>query len=173
MVSRRFMSSLLLVVTVATPVDAQPSAGASLPNVAHVGDHVVVMESGGRETRGIVRAVSETSITVNGRVLDVQRVHTIRQTDSLANGTWTGIAVGLGVSVAAVVRCGRFRYSEQRGLCLAAGVGSGLLTVPVGAFLGRDIDRARGDREVYRRHQSSAHVGWTPGRATLDVAIAW
>lgn len=178
MVSRRFLLSLLLLTTGAAAASAQPSdpAGAALTTAARVGDHVIVVNTGGREIRGIVRAVSEASITVNRRVLDAQDVHAIRQTDSLANGTWTGLAVGLGVSVASLVRCGRYEYAEQHGLCVAAGLGSALLTLPIGGFLGRDIDRARGDREVYRRRQGmtpTAHLAWTRRGPAVGMSMTW
>lgn len=172
--SRRFLLSLALTAAGASAAFAQPSTGAgpSLPDAAHVGDHVVVVGTGGRETRGLVRAVSETSITVNRRVFDVDGLQTIRQTDSLADGTMIGLAAGLAVSVAAALRCHRYIYSEERGLCVAASVGSGLLTLPVGALVGRSIDRARGDREVYRR-RPAVSLAWTRRGPVVDVSMRW
>lgn len=161
----------------ATLAQAQPPADPlSLASVVHVGDDVIVIDAVGRTIRGTVRALGETSLTVDRRRIDAATVASITRTDSLANGTWMGVAVGAGLSLVGLLRCAGYAYAEEKGLCDAAAVTSLLLTAPVGAFLGRAIDQARGDREVYRRSSpvtAQLHLSWTRRGPAAAATFAW
>lgn len=179
MAYRLFLPTVVLIATGATTLaEAQPHAGpsSSLTDVIHVGDHVIVTDTAGHERRGLVRSLTETSLTVGGRLLPVEAVDTIRQTDPLANGTWTGAAISTGGTLVALARCGRFEFSEQRGLCTAGTVTMGLFAVPLSAFIGRQIDRARGDQEVYRRPSrvtTGVRLGWTLRGPAVAASLSW
>jgi hypothetical protein len=178
---RRTPSSFaLMIISVWTlPAHAQIAAGqsASLRDAVAVGQMIVVKHDAGQETRGIVRAVDDESLTVDGRILAANTIDSIRRTDPLANGTWTGLAVGAGVTLAALASCGGYEFSEERGLCQAAALTSGLVGIPIAAFVGRRIDRAVGNLELYRRPPSRytvrVHPFWTPVRLTAVASVSW
>jgi hypothetical protein len=120
--------------------------------------------------------VTEATLTVDRHALTVQDVDLVHRTDPLSNGTWTGVAVGLGLAVAASARCGRYTLSEQRGLCQAGAFVAGLVGIPVAAVIGRQIDRAVGDRQVYRRSSQatvSLGFGWPLRGPSLAASVSW
>ncbi len=55
----------------------------SLEETVRVGEHVVVMDDAGRETRGLVRAVTETALTVDRRIAAANGIDVVRPTDPL------------------------------------------------------------------------------------------
>jgi len=161
-----------------TLAHAQPTTAPSpvLSDAVQPGDQVVVVDDTGRERRGTVREVTATQLTVDKRVFEVQRVESVRRTDSLSNGTWTGIAVGLGLTGAIVARCAVYEFAESNGLCLSGAVVAGIVATPAAAAIGRAIDRRIGDREVYRRPSSakaSVGVGWTLRGPALAASVSW
>lgn len=65
-------------------------------------------------------------------------------------GTGYGALTGALVSAAMLLSCGRGN-PEVDDLCMASGIVSFLVTVPVGALLGPAIDGNLGTREIYHR----------------------
>lgn len=174
----RTLKVLVVVVGLSSPAAAQtePATLAALRAVMTPGVLVIVTDGSGHDTRGIVRDVTDAALTLEGKVFPASTIHTVRQTDSLANGTLAGVAAGLGATFALAARCGRYEFSEQRGLCEAAAVTSALLVVPVAAFVGRAIDRAAGDRELYRRpHVARVSLApvWRPAGAGVHLSVTF
>lgn len=172
----RTLSALVVVVGLSSSAAAQtePATLAALRAVLTPGELVVVTDGSGHETRGLVRDVTDAALTVEGKVFPASTILAVRHTDTLADGTFSGVAAGLGATFALAARCGRYEFSEQRGLCQAAAVTSALLIVPVGALIGRGIDRAVGDRELYRRPSRVARASLAPvwGAAGAGVQLS-
>lgn len=153
----RILLALVLVASMSRVSSAQSETGTipSLRSVVQAGQMVVVTEDSGRETTGVVRDVTDSTLTLDGHVFPSDAVYALRRTDPLGNGTLAGVGVALGAAVALAVRCGRYQYSEESGPCTAAAVSSALITVPLAAFIGRQIDRSVGNQELYRRRRQS------------------
>lgn len=162
--------------TPSTPSTSSPGSpsSTSLGDAVKPGQLVIVTDASRRETKGIVKEATETLLTLEGQAgragqawqaFTVGDIYTIRKTDPLGNGTGIGAGVGFGVMVAMLVSCGRYQYSEDGGLCTAGAVVFGGLGIGLGAFIGRQVDRAVGEREVYRQ---------PPARAPkLTLAPVW
>jgi hypothetical protein len=150
-------AALIAVVAFTMPTSAQTSVDSFqlLQSVVKPGDMVIVTDDAGRETSGLVTEVSSTSLTLalrkQQRVFAENTVRGIRRTDSLGNGTLAGLAVGIAATSAFAVRCGKYQYSEESGPCMAAAMSSGLLWIPIAALIGRAIDRAHGNTQIYQR----------------------
>lgn len=165
------LKSLLLIALLSASANAQdspstPSLGpTSLGAAVKPGQLVIVTDASRRETKGIVKEATETLLTLEGQAgragqagqaFTVGDIYTIRKTDPLGNGTGIGAGVGFGVMVAMLVSCGRYQYSEDGGLCTAGAVVFGGMGIGLGAFIGRQVDRAVGEREVYRQPPARA-----------------
>jgi hypothetical protein len=159
------------------PAQAVASPAPSLADAVHIGEYVVVTDVRGRQLRGVVQSVTEAALTVGRHVLAVPDVDLVHRSDPLSNGTWAGVAAALGLTVASSARCGRYTFSEERGPCQAAAIVIGLVVgVPVAAVIGREVDRAVGDRQVYRRSSratASLGFGWTPHGPNLAASVSW
>ena len=75
----------------------------------------------------------------------------MRRTDSLRNGTLNGLGVAAAATLAFVESCQRYEHPEESGPCTAAALSGGMIWMPIGALIGRAIDRVVGNQEVYRR----------------------
>ncbi len=158
-------------------IDGDGIVMASLRHVLKPGQLVVVTEDSGHETKGIVRDLTDAALTLEGKIVPASTIYAVRQTDPLGDGTLAGMGVGIGATVAFAATCGRYEFSEERGLCQAAAVTSALLVVPLAAFIGRQIDRAVGDRELYRRpvhHVVRASLSpiWRPAGLGIQLSVA-
>lgn len=168
----RILLALVVVASVSRVSAAQSEVGtpASLRSVVQPGQMVVVTEDSGRETTGVVREVTDSTLTLDGRVFPASSVYALRRTDPLGNGTLAGVGVAIAATGVFAGRCGSYHFSEERGLCIAAALSSVLITVPVGALIGREIDRSIGNHELYRRRrQSTAAVSPLWGSTGLGV----
>jgi len=157
----RFGLALLLALASTSVVLAQApapvmSSFGELASALKAGDILVVTEESGAVTRGSLVDLSPAALTLAlrkstaKRTFDEHALYSIRQTDPLGNGTGYGAFAGALASAAMLLSCGHGN-PEVDDLCMAAGITSFLLTVPVGALVGRAIDRALGNREIYRR----------------------
>jgi hypothetical protein len=176
----RILKMLVIVVGLGTQVAAQTETAslASLQAVLKPGQLVVVTEESGRETKGIVRQLTDAALTLEGKAFPASTIDAVRQTDPLGNGTLAGFGVGIGATAAFVATCGRYEFSEERGLCQAAALTSALLVIPLAAFVGRQIDRAVGDRELYRRPvrrvtRASLAPVWRPTGLGVQLSVAF
>jgi hypothetical protein len=159
------------------PFEGDRTVMASLRAAVKPGQLVVVTEDSGHETKGIVRELTDVALTLEGKAFPASSIYAVRQTDPLGNGTLAGMGVGIGATVAFAATCGRYEFSEERGLCQAAAVTSALLVVPLAAFIGRQIDRAVGDRELYRRPvhrvvRASLSPVWQPTGLGIQLSVA-
>jgi hypothetical protein len=154
----RIVAALVMVAGLALPAWAQRGIESfeRLPGVVKPGQMVVVTDNAGRETSGLVTEVSASSLTLalkrqQQRVFTGDAVRAIRRTDPLGNGTLAGLGAGIAATSAFAARCGKYKYSEESGPCMAAAMSSALLWIPMAALIGRAIDRAHGNTQIYRR----------------------
>jgi hypothetical protein len=110
----RVCMALLIVSSVCTATDAQTQVGqlALLRDAVTVGQMVVVTEDSGREATGVVREVTDVSLTLDHHVFDMTTVRAVRRTDPLGDGTWAGAGVGLGATVALAAALRRLRVQR-------------------------------------------------------------
>lgn len=167
----RCLLALAMVVGTSRVSAAQSETGTIPPlrSLVQAGQMVVVTSDSGRETTGVVRDVTDATLTLDDQVIPADAVYALRRTDRLGNGTLAGVGVALGTTVALAVRCGRHQYSEESGPCTAAAVSSALITVPLAALIGRQIDRSVGNQELYSRRQSFGSVSPLWGSTGLGV----
>ena len=154
----RVVAVSVIALSVALPASAQTSVNSFelLQSIVKPGQTLVVTDQAGHETTGSVSEVSALSLTLalkkhEQRVFAGDTVRAIRRTDPLGNGTLVGLGIGIAATSTFAARCGRYKYAEESGPCMAAAMSSGLLWIPMAALIGRAIDRAHGNAQLYRR----------------------
>lgn len=93
----RILLALVVVASVSRVSAAQSEVGApaSLRGAVQLGQMVVVTEDSGRETTGVVREVTDSTLTLDGRAFPARSVYALRRTDPLGNGTLAGVGVAM------------------------------------------------------------------------------
>lgn len=133
---------VVVVVLTATGESAAQTTATSLHEVVRsrllsVGDGIYITDIKGRRLKGHVRSVSSAALEVtDGRTswsfAETELLNVERQ-DPLRNGALTGIAVGVGVAVAACTLGGS-------GECAYSNILYGYPAIAFGGFLGTMID---------------------------------
>ena len=84
--------------------------------------------------------------------------------DPLGNGTVIGAFAGAAPGIALLAGCGRYQYPEESDLCVAGAVLGLVIGNPIGALMGRAIDRVIGNHEIFYRplRRPQAGVVLTP-----------
>jgi hypothetical protein len=144
MTTRSMVAGLLMFVTVGGMRDAaaQPpvDAFADLRSVLKVGQDVIVTDTLGDTQRGELLTISSTELTIRWRSLFRRRERSFREETvrrvQVADSTWNGSLVGLGIGVAVTV-IGAQSCDDSAG-CYGV-----LLAAPSGILAGEMIDRAR------------------------------
>ena len=170
---------LIIVSVLAAPASAQTVADSfeALQAILKPGQMLVVIDHTRQETTGTVMQLSASSLTILARGGDTRTftdnaVYSIRRTDPLGNGTLNGMLAGAALSGAMLLGCGQYRYAEESGPCLAQAVASFIMTVPVGALIGRAIYRAIGNQEVfYRPRPRQARVALAPAFSKTGIGV--
>jgi hypothetical protein len=175
---------VMALVALAVPAAAQPVAisFADLPRTVRVGQEVVIRDNDGKKTKGLVAAISGSSLR-----LDVPKnkrnptgiatfaeadVARIARTDKVGNGALIGLGIGTGLGVAvAEGSCGD--YEECHAMARAVGYG---VFIPLGAIAGAVVDKFIGPKTVFlssdRRVRSmTVEPVLARNRAALAVAL--
>lgn len=156
------MIGATLAVGLAVVLAQDPSA---LAGKVRVGQRVVVVDTSGRETSGIVRAVSDVRLDVDYgvndvRTLQIDEIERVKRT-RLWDGAVKGAAIGLIPAVLSLL-------PECVG-CPRAGKFAGLLALS--SALGLAIDAANGPDTVYRGRSRRVAIAPVLGRGRA-AAIA-
>lgn len=135
---------------------AQGALAASLDELLQsgglrAGRGIYVTDTGGRRWKGDVDDVSSTMLTVtDGRgntwAWSEGEIDRIEQQDSLKNGVWIGLAIGIGTAYAAC--------KIVRGECIYTTIYIGYPAVAVGAFAGLIVDAVT-HRTLYKKAGSA------------------
>lgn len=138
----------------------------ALAETVRSGQRVVVVDTSGRQTSGIVQAVSDTRLVVDYGVNDI-RTFAIEEIDRvkrtrLWDGAVKGAAIGLIPAVLSLL-------PECVG-CPRAGKFAGLVALSAG--LGLAVDAANGPDTVYRRPSRRVAIVPTIGRNGLAFAAS-
>ncbi len=144
----------LLLSAVLVPVNAAAQTPAAsfdlLERIVRPGDAVVVVDSSGARTKGIVRALSAASLSIqtsdsDARTFPQSSVVSMRRTDGLMNGILIGLGIGAGVGLAGFAST----YHQGTDAVYFWGYVGVWLCPAVGAAIGALADRAIGNEVLY------------------------
>jgi hypothetical protein len=141
------------------------------------GDVITVIDDTGAKLRGTLTSLSSSSLQLglgNGqRTFEQSQVRTIRQRrgDSLANGAWAGLGIGVALPALALIVLHEECYCTAADVAIALGAYGGL-----GAGIGVGIDAlVRGTKTIYRAPAGPRRVLLTPmlsrGGSGMSVTV--
>lgn len=180
--SRASLAALAAVIVASSPPLAfaqQAASFADVPTMLRPHQRVVVTDRGGGKVRGTLVDVSSSAITLRvSDSLGAERLRTVQGgtvgSIRLADRLWNGLLIGAAVGFAAteVWRhnvCGP-RDNDSECTAIATSVGW-VSFVPAGALAGALIDKAIGNRLVYRATPTAPAVRLSPVIAPTAVGL--
>jgi hypothetical protein len=165
-------AALVLAMLASSPAAAQTS-GERIPDVVRTGQKVSIIDQDGRQIDGRVEWISEEAIRVSLRrgseEVPVDRIVRIVRPDSLRNGAYIGLGVGLANS-AVLVGFATQSTRAQWPAVLAASVSN----IVAYTLLGTGIDAIFNNRRtLYERgRRTQAHVSPVVGRGVRGAALS-
>jgi hypothetical protein len=142
----------------------QAASFEQLQMLVRPGDVITVIDDNGTKLRGTLTRLSSSSLQLvigsTERTFEQSQVRTIRQRrgDSLANGAWTGLAVGMVIPAIALLALHDECYCTAAEVAGALGAYGGL-----GAGIGVGIDAlVRRTKTIYSAPAAAGRVRLTP-----------
>lgn len=175
----RIRTLLLSLGAVLVPVTATAQTPVAsfdlLRTVVKPGDTVVVVEAGGAGTKGIVRALSPASLSIqtsdsDARTFQRSSVVSIRRSDGLMNGALIGLGIGAGIGLAGFAST----YHQGTDAVYFWGYIGVWLCPAAGAAVGALTDRAIGNQVLYLApaRQGAGRVSVSPIARTRAAGMA-
>jgi hypothetical protein len=155
----------------------QAASFEQLQMLVRPGDVITVIDDNGTKLRGRLTGLSSSSLqldTGNGpRTFEQSKVQTIRQRrgDSLANGAWAGLGIGMAIPAIALILLRDECYCTAAEVAAVIGAYGGL-----GAGIGVGVDALiRGTKTIYSAPAAPNRVFLTPlltrGGSGMSVTV--
>lgn len=170
----------LLLLTSKAAAQSPSSSFTDLQQSLRIGNTVTITTVSGDVTRGVLRHIDVSALTVN--VTDGNRqfvsediLRIDKRTTAKRKGAWLGLAIGAvaGVTVALVDRCDGVGCIDPSYLIPGLGLEVGLVGMGVGALIGA---HTYGERRVFSRDApgpTGKFMKPAERRAGLLVAVRW
>jgi hypothetical protein len=166
-------TALVLAILVSSPVVAQTS-GERIPDVVKKGLTVSIVDEEGRQIDGRVEGISEETIRVSLRKgseeVPLDRIVRIDRPDSLRNGAFIGLGLGLTTSAVLVGFA-----TQAENVQWTAVVASSVSNIVAYTLLGTGIDAIFNNRRtLYERgRRPQARLSPVVGRGARGAAVSW